>query len=96
MLRSQVNFPLEPGVGAHDEPGAVVGAVTRALTVIGRASHGVSGGGGGGGGGGGTGLSRGPGGNSSRRGRREEGGPTPLVPGRPDSKYTIIGSTMLI
>ena len=93
MLRPQVDFPLEPGVGAHDEPGAVVGAVARALTVIGGASHGVSGGGGGGGG---TGLSRGPGGNSSRRGRREEGGPTPLVPRRPGSKYTIIESTRLI
>ena len=47
-----MNFPLEPGVGAHDEPGAVVGAVGRALTVIGRASHGVCGDGGGGGDGG--------------------------------------------
>ena len=62
-----------------------MGAVTRALTVVGGASHGVCGSGGGGG----RGLSRGAGGNSSRRGRREEGGPTPLVPHRPDSKYTV-------
>ena len=68
VLRSEVDLALQPGVGAHDEAWAVVGSVTRAFTVVGRASHGA------GGWGGGRGLSRGEGGDTSRRRRREEGG----------------------
>ena len=43
VLRSEVDLALQPGVGAHDEAGAVVGAVTRAFTVVCRASHGAGG-----------------------------------------------------
>ena len=41
VLGPEVNLPLEPGVGAYDEAGAVLtgGAVTRALAVVSRARH---------------------------------------------------------
>ena len=39
VLRPEVDLALEPGVGSHDQAGAVVGAVTRAFTVVGRARH---------------------------------------------------------
>ena len=43
VLGPQVDLALQPGVGAHDEAGAVVGAVARALTVVGGAGHGAGG-----------------------------------------------------
>ena len=41
MLGPEVNLPLEPGVRADNEAGAVLGGgpVARALAVIGRARH---------------------------------------------------------
>ena len=43
VLGPQVDLALEPGVGSHDQAGAVVGAVARALTVVGGAGHGAGG-----------------------------------------------------
>ena len=41
VLGPEVNLPLEPGVRADNEAGAVLrgGAVARALAVVGRARH---------------------------------------------------------